>query len=128
MSLLDKLDKFEQKEEPLQQLKPPKPPKIIIEEPTKDLKIDFDKIAKKSYFQRFIQNLFKDILPEQFKGVDFKASREIAVERFDNKINEINEVYNVAEQLKREKKGDYAGVMKEFKELLKKREERLKNE
>ena len=91
--LLDMIDEIDIEVNPpvekpieIKDSKPPKPPK---EEPIKSSTIDFNKIANKSYFQRFIQELMKDIIPEQFKGVDFRLSKDKALKIFDEKIGEI---------------------------------------
>lgn len=94
-----------------------KPPKPVTNKPVKSSKIDFNKIANKAYFQRFIQNLMKDIMPEQFKGIDFRVSKEVAIERFDNKINEIE----------RGSKGAMRACMKELDKKLAKRKEIVEN-
>lgn len=101
----------------IEDLKPPKPPKPV-KEPIKSSTIDFNKIANKSYFQRFIQELFKDIIPEQFKGVDFRVSKEKAVEIFDEKISEI----------RRGSAGDYKKCMNELNEKLVKQKVKVENE
>ena len=117
MGLLEKaLKSMEEPEEiKVKDLKPPKPAK---EEPIKSSTIDFNKIANKSYFQRFIQELFKDIIPEQFKGVDFRVSKEKAVEIFDEKIGEI----------RRGSPGAFKLVVKELNEKLAKQKVKVENE
>ena len=111
------LDKFLELEEPeeikVKDSKPPTPvtkeaPKAPKEEPIKSSTIDFNKIANKSYFQRFIQELMKDIIPEQFKGVDFRVSKDKALKIFDEKIGEI----------RRGSEGAMKLVVKELKEKL----------
>lgn len=120
--LLDMIDEIDIEVNPpvekpieIEDLKPPKP---VTNKPVKSSKIDFNKIANKAYFQRFIQNLMKDIMPEQFKGIDFRVSKEVAIERFDNKINEIE----------RGSKGAFKEVIKELKLKLAKQKEKIENE
>lgn len=130
--LLDMIDEIDIEVNPpveksieIEDLNPP--PKPVIKKPAKSLKIDFNKIANKAYFQRFIQNLFKDIMPEMFKGIDFRVSKDVAVEIFDNKIDDINKVYDAVEKLKQGKTGDYRIVMNELKKKLAKQKVKVEN-
>ena len=119
--LLDMIDEIDIEVNPLVEkpieIDDSKPPKPVTNKPVKSSKIDFNKIANKAYFQRFIQNLMKDIMPEQFKGIDFRVSKEVAIERFDNKINEIE----------RGSKGAMRACMKELDKKLSKRKEIVEN-
>lgn len=110
-----------QKDDKPIEIKDLKPPR---EKLVKSPKIDFNKIANKAYFQRFIQNLFKDIMPEMFKGIDFRVSKDVAVEIFDNKIDGIN---TIVKEIERGSKGAFNLVVKELKEKLAKQKEKIEN-
>ena len=132
MSLLEKsireAEEREKQKVQIKELRPPKPPKLLEETiPIIDIDIDYEWIARNSNFQRLFIETLKHHFPNQFKGVNVRASKEVMNTQFNKKLKDVNETLDFVEVLKSGKKGDYSGVMKEFKELLKKREERLKN-
>lgn len=121
MNLRDEIEEILHPEK--KELHPPPPQSIVggesvsrrahnegsdLQEPYKDsadstLAIDFNSIAQSSDFQRFIIYLAKKITPDIFRGVSTRVSNVRMVEQFN------------------EKKADYRLVVKELKEVLRKR-------
>ena len=131
MSLLEKtlkaMEKPEKAKPPEGVKPPPKAPKIPREKSTGDINIDYEWTAKNSSFQTFMVEFIKHHFPNQFKGVNTRTTGKAMANQFNKKLKEVNKTLDFVEVLKSGKKGDYSGVMREFKELLKKREERLEN-
>jgi len=126
-SLLDKFLELEEepkeiKKEDLHQ--PPKAEEIIDEvEEKQDLGI-IQQIAMELVndwdFLKGLGRSIKKVFPKQFKGVNLRTSNKKIVEQFDKKIKEVNEEYDVVDIWKREKKGDFTGVINEFKNKVEK--------
>lgn len=120
MSLLEKALKSmeEPKEQIFEDSKPPKAPKIEVEVKQEGLGI-IQQIAMELVndwdFIKGLGRSIKKVFPKQFKGVNLRTSNKKIVEQFDEKIKEVNEEYDIVEKLKREKKGDFTGVINEFK-------------
>ena len=119
MSLLDKFLKLEEpKEVKIEDLKPPKPPEIpeiSKEKLTGDINIDYEWTARNSSFQTFMVEFVKHHFPNQFKGVNTRTTGKKMANQFNKKLKEVNETFDIVEKLKQEKKGDFTGVMNEFK-------------
>ena len=135
-SLLDKFLELEkpEKAKPPEELKPPpKAPKTIdvVEEQQEGLGI-IQQIAMELVsdwdFLKGLGRSIKKVFPKQLKGINLRTSNEKIVEQFDRKIKEVNEIYDVVEQLKKQKEGDYRIVMNELKKKLEKQKEKIENE
>lgn len=76
-------------------LTPPKPPKIEEEQEytsSADISIDFNRIARSSDFQRFIVGLFKTVMPEQFRSVRTRVSKEVMSNQFNTNLQNYRDV------------------------------------
>lgn len=118
-------------------LQPPKIPKIpkiikkeekieeqeglgIIQQIARELVSDWD-------FLKGLGRAIKKVFPNQLKGINLRTSNKKIVEQFDERIKKINKEYDIIEKLKRQKKGDFVGVIDEFKNKIAKIREVKKN-
>jgi len=134
MGLLEKalksMEEFEKVKPPEELKPPPKAPKKIdvIEEQQVGLGI-IQQIAMELVsdwdFLKGLGRSIKKVFPKQLKGINLRTSNKKIVEQFDEKIKDINEVYDIVEKLKIEKAGDYRIVMNELKKKLEKQKAKV---
>ena len=107
-----------EEEKKSEKLKTPKKLTTPREILTNDINIDYEWLAKNSNFQRLWIELIKHQFPNQFKEVNTRTKGKVMINQFNRKLKEVNETLDIIEKLKKGKKGDYTGVIDEFKNKL----------